>query len=93
MPRKYMGNGFFRETSAEYDRQTIGGEAMKSDKKTVCRWCEYYVPRAGMCTHDLSARPGMPLKRLATDSCQHFDHWKPPGDGVKELQTDDRSHA
>lgn len=64
-----------------------------SKKKKTCRGCEHFVPRSGMCVHAFSARPGMPLKRRADETCQHHERWRPPSDGVKEHQTADRINA
>lgn len=68
-----------------------GQEGMK--EKKVCRWCEYFIPRASMCVEVRSGSPGgMPLKRRANEKCSHFVTWK-PSDAIKSLQTDDRLRA
>lgn len=43
-------------------------------KERDCRWCEHFVPRAGMC---VQTRPGTPRERNAAEECQHFESIAP----------------
>lgn len=63
------------------------------DRAKTCRWCEYFVPRAGMCVAPHAGLNDVPLRRRADDRCEHWWRWRPPSDGVKQLQTEDRVEA
>jgi len=59
----------------------------------TCRTCEHFVPRAGMCVAPYAGLRGAPLKRSARDSCDAWEMWRPPSDGVREFQYIDRRQA
>lgn len=62
-------------------------------RERTCRWCENYVPRARMCVDERSGRPGMPLRRGANESCNHFLEWRPVSPDVQLFQRRDRIEA